>query len=91
MYTFVGPDLARRRQETGRSRAAARPRVVRVGVPRPSDDFRGCAEAFGALPWEVVLAVGPHLDLAALGELPPNVTAHRWVPQLGVLGRASAS
>ena len=54
------------------------------------DDFRACVEAFGPLPWEVVLAVGPHLDLEALGELPPNVTAHRWVPQLGVLGRASA-
>lgn len=52
--------------------------------------FRACAAAFGPLAWDVVLAVGPHLDLEALGELPPNVAVHRWVPQLGVLGRATA-
>lgn len=92
IYTFVGPDLARRAAQEEWP-ASERPLVlVSFGSAYHDhpDDFRACAEAFGPLSWEVVLAVGPHLELDALGELPPNVTAHRWVPQLGVLGRSSA-
>jgi hypothetical protein len=29
-----------------------------------------------------VIAIGPHTDPAEIGELPPNVEQHRWVPQL---------
>jgi len=92
VYTFVGPDLDRRaRQE--RWPEPERPLVlVSFGSAYHDapDLFRACAAAFGPLDRDVVLAVGPHLDLAALGDLPPNVAVHRWVPQLGVLGRASA-
>ncbi|GAA4925466.1 MGT family glycosyltransferase [Actinomycetospora succinea] len=92
IYTFVGPDLARRAAQEEWP-ASERPLVlVSFGSAyhdRP-DTFRACVEAFAPLGWEVVLAIGPHIDLADLGELPATVTAHRWVPQLGVLGRASA-
>ncbi|MDD7968601.1 macrolide family glycosyltransferase [Actinomycetospora lemnae] len=92
VYTFVGPDLDRRAAQE-QWPAPERPLVlVSFGSAYHDhpDLFRACAEAFAPLGWEVVLAVGPHVDLAALGELPEHVTAHRWVPQLGVLGRASA-
>ncbi|GAA4805377.1 macrolide-inactivating glycosyltransferase [Actinomycetospora chlora] len=92
VYTFVGPDLARRAAEEDWP-APERPLVL-VSFGSAYHDhpalFRACADAFAPLGWEVVLAVGPHVDPAALGELPAHVTAHRWVPQLGVLGRASA-
>lgn len=92
VYTFVGPDLARRAAQEHWP-APERPLVlVSFGSAyhdRP-DTFRACVAAFAPLGWEVVLAIGPHVDPADLGELPPGVTAHRWVPQLGVLGRASA-
>ncbi|MDD7940172.1 glycosyltransferase [Actinomycetospora lutea] len=92
IYTFVGPDLDRRAAQE-QWPASERPLVlVSFGSAyhdRP-DTFRACVAAFAPLGWDVVLAIGPHVDLAALGELPENVTAHRWVPQLGVLGRASA-
>ncbi len=92
IYTFVGPDLVRRAAQEQWPEPGRPLVLVSFGSAYHDhpDDFRACVEAFGPLPWEVVLAVGPHLDLGALGELPPNVTAHRWVPQLGVLGRASA-
>ncbi|MEJ2886252.1 macrolide family glycosyltransferase [Actinomycetospora aeridis] len=92
IYTFVGPDLDRRAAQE-QWPASERPLVlVSFGSAyhEHPDLFRACAEAFAPLGWEVVLAIGPHVDLADLGELPEHVTAHRWVPQLGVLGRASA-
>jgi macrolide glycosyltransferase len=92
VYTFVGPDMARRAREEDWP-APERPLVLVSFGSAYHDEpglFRTCAAAFGPLAWDVVLAVGPHLDLDALGELPPNVAVHRWVPQLGVLGRASA-
>lgn len=92
VYTFVGPDLARRAQQEDWP-APDRPLVLVSFGSAYHDEpalFRACAEAFAPLGWEVVLAVGPHVDRGALGELPAHVTAHRWVPQLGVLGRAGA-
>ena len=92
IYTFVGPDLDRRAAQE-QWPASERP-VVLVSFGSAyhehPDLFRACAQAFAPLGWEVVLAIGPHVDLDELGELPEHVTAHRWVPQIGVLGRASA-
>jgi MGT family glycosyltransferase len=51
--------------------------------------FRACAEAFAGTPWHVVMAIGPFLDPAALGPLPPNVEAHRWVAFHAVLEHAT--
>ena len=92
VYTFVGPDLDRRAQQEHWP-APERPLVlVSFGSAyhEHPDLFRACAQAFAPAGWEVVLAIGPHVDPDALGELPEHVSAHRWVPQLGVLGRASA-
>ena len=47
-----------------------------------------CVSAFAGLGWHVVISTGPHLDPAELGLLPPNIEAHRQVPQLTILKRA---
>ncbi|GAB3152725.1 glycosyltransferase [Amycolatopsis stemonae] len=52
--------------------------------------FTGCIDAFRGKPWHVVLTLGRGADLAALGELPPNVEAHNWMPHPSVLRHASA-
>ncbi|WP_248822743.1 macrolide family glycosyltransferase [Frankia sp. AgB32] len=54
------------------------------------DIYRAAAAAFAETDWHVVMAVGRRVDPAGLGPLPVNVEAHRSVPQLGVLARASA-
>jgi MGT family glycosyltransferase len=47
-----------------------------------------CVSAFAGLGWHVVISTGPHLDPAELGPLPPNMEAHRQVPQLTILKKA---
>ena len=90
--TFVGPALDRSQDE--REWPEPRRPLVLVSLGSAYHDrpafWRDCVAAFGPLPWEVVLAVGPHVDPAALGAVPDNVAVHRWVPQPAVLARASA-
>jgi MGT family glycosyltransferase len=50
--------------------------------------FQTCVSAFAGLPWHVVLSTGPELDPAELGPLPPNMEAHRQVPQVAILKSA---
>ncbi|MDQ2588705.1 macrolide family glycosyltransferase [Saccharothrix yanglingensis] len=66
--------------------------LVSMGTTVNSDPgfFRGCAAAFADSPWHVVLALGGGVTPESLGGLPANVEAHAWVPQMAVLGRASA-
>ncbi|GAA3222439.1 glycosyltransferase [Pseudonocardia petroleophila] len=91
-YTFVGPCLDRRPHQ-GDWPASERPLVlVSLGsaytdVP---DFYRACFAAFGDLDRDVVVQVGAHVDLDELGPVPANTRVERWVPQLAVLGRASA-
>jgi len=92
IYTFVGPALDRRPHQGGWP-APDRPLLL-ISLGSAYQDrpafFRACLAAFGPLAWHVVLVIGPHVDLADLGSIPDNVEVHRWVPQLAVLGRASA-
>jgi MGT family glycosyltransferase len=91
-YTFVGPALAfRARQE--RWPVHGRPvLLVSLGsaYSAPSAFYRACLDAFADLDRDVVIKVGPLVDLDALGPVPPNASVHRWVPQLAVLAHASA-
>lgn len=48
-----------------------------------------CVSAFAGLGWHVVLVTGPGLDPAELGPLPPNIEAHRQVPQLAIMKSAT--
>jgi macrolide glycosyltransferase len=92
VYTFVGPALDRRPHQ-GDWPASAEPLVL-VSLGSAYTDqpqfYRACVEAFAPLGWRVVISIGAHTDPADIGEVPGNVELHRWVPQLAVLGRASA-
>ncbi len=92
VYTFVGPSLDARPHQDDWPAPDRRLLLVSLGsaytdVPQ---FYRDCCTAFGGLDWQVVISIGRHVDRAALGPVPSNVELHEWVPQLAVLGRASA-
>ncbi|MCA1188872.1 glycosyl transferase [Saccharopolyspora sp. 6V] len=92
-HTFVGPMLTARRTQGTWQRSGARP-VLLISMGSAFTDqpqlYRDCLAAFGGLDWQVVLSIGEVVDPAVLGEVPPNVEVHRWVPQLDVLSQADA-
>ncbi|NED93335.1 glycosyltransferase [Streptomyces sp. SID11233] len=51
--------------------------------------FRACVDAFADLDWDVVIAHAGGVAEGGLGELPPNVRVHSFVPQGAVLKHAS--
>jgi MGT family glycosyltransferase len=92
VHAFVGPALDRRPHQ-GEWPAPDRPLLL-VSLGSAYNDrvgfYRDCVAAFGGRGWQVVIVIGAHIDPAELGELPAGVELHRWVPQLAVLGRATA-
>ncbi|QRN94810.1 hypothetical protein JRI60_37710 [Archangium violaceum] len=52
------------------------------------DFYKACFEAFRDTRWQVVMACGKGVDLAALGPVPSNFLVRQRVPQLDVLQRA---
>lgn len=61
------------------------------GTEPPSAMFpwRHLFTALGEMDVDAVATIGPHVDPATLGEVPPNVRVERFVPQADLLGRAS--
>ncbi|MEO0537094.1 MAG: nucleotide disphospho-sugar-binding domain-containing protein [Cyanobacteria bacterium P01_A01_bin.123] len=54
--------------------------------------LRRVMEAVAGCPqWDLVLGLGGRLDPEQLGDLPPNVYAFRWAPQLTVLQQANCA
>ena len=92
-FVFVGPSFTGRMdgarwQPPGRDAPVLLVSLGTLHNEQPAF-FRACAQAFADTPWHVVLAIGPFLDPAVLGPLPPNVEAHRWVPFRAVLEHAA--
>ena len=91
VYTFVEPCLDARPHQHDWP-APDRPLVL-ISLGSAYTDapqfYRDCAAAFSGLGWQVVLAIGRHVDPAQLGKLPSGVEVHAWVPQLAVLRYAS--
>ncbi|MBX3085587.1 MAG: glycosyl transferase [Anaerolineae bacterium] len=52
--------------------------------------YRAVFTAFAGYPAQVILAVGKHTDLAALGAVPANFIVRNYVPQLDILQRVDA-
>ena len=65
---------------------------VTSGTEPPSVTFpwRELFAALDDLPVDAVATIGPHVDPAALGAVPPNVRVERFVPQADLLARATA-
>jgi demethyllactenocin mycarosyltransferase len=89
---FVGPCL--RRPPEPSTRRPDRPLVlVSLGTVYngQADFFRTCLAAFTGAPWDGVIVTGDRVDRAELGDPPPNVEVHGWLPEiLDVTRRASA-
>ncbi|MFF3847891.1 macrolide family glycosyltransferase [Streptomyces sp. NPDC002328] len=93
-FVFAGPSLADRSAYQGSWQPASPDRpvlLISLGTAATGwpEFFRTAIEAFTGSEWDVVMAVGDHLDLAELGDVPPNFSVSRHVPQLDVLRHAS--
>ncbi|MGO4615064.1 macrolide family glycosyltransferase [Nocardia sp. 2YAB30] len=93
--TFVGPCFATRTVEEnwGRPTDTAHVLLISLGsaYTRQPEFYRQCLAAFGDLPgWHVVLQIGKHTDPQELGDIPPNVEVHPWIPQRAILAQADA-
>ncbi|GAA5031715.1 macrolide family glycosyltransferase [Actinopolymorpha pittospori] len=93
--TFVGPCFDLRGGAEGWTRPADAENVLLVSLgsayTRQPEFYRQCLAAYGNLPgWHVVLQVGKHADVRELGDIPPNVEVHSWVPQRAILEQADA-
>ncbi|MFK0227171.1 macrolide-inactivating glycosyltransferase [Streptomyces sp. NPDC090303] len=93
VYTFVGSCQGDRAEQGTWRRPEGAEKVVLVSLgssfTKQPGFYRDCVSAFAGLPgWHVVLQIGRFVDPAELGELPPNVEAHSWVPQLAILRQA---
>ncbi|MFJ2434961.1 macrolide family glycosyltransferase [Streptomyces anulatus] len=93
--TFVGPCFDAH-ADTGRwTRPEDAEKVLLISLGsaythRP-EFYRQCLAAYGNLPgWHVVLQIGRHTDPHELGDIPPNVELHSWVPQRAILEQADA-
>nr|WP_250770767.1 macrolide-inactivating glycosyltransferase [Streptomyces sp. MSC1_001] len=95
VYTFVGACQGERAAQGEWRRPADAEKVVLVSLgssfTKQPGFYRDCVEAFAGLPgWHVVLQIGKFVEPAELGDLPGNVEAHSWVPQLAILRQADA-
>ncbi|MBN6036560.1 glycosyltransferase [Amycolatopsis sp. 195334CR] len=73
------------------------PALARADRPRPlvyltlgtafgaAELLREAIDGLAPLDADVLVAAGPTVDLASLGELPPNVVVESWVPQADLL------
>ncbi|WP_410641650.1 macrolide family glycosyltransferase [Amycolatopsis sp. lyj-346] len=91
-HTFVGPVLTDRAVQGGWRPPGDQPVLLvslgSLNYAGQRDFFRTCVRAYAGLDWHVVVSTGPEVDPAELGSLPPNVEAHRQVPQLAILRHA---
>ena len=93
--TFVGPCFDPRGGAEGWTRPADAENVLLISLgsayTRQPEFYRQCLAAYGNLPgWHVVLQVGKYTDVRELGDIPPNVEVHSWVPQRAILEHADA-
>lgn len=93
-FTFAGPCLNDRSAYQGKWQPASTERpvmLISLGTAATGwpEFFSMAVEAFGDSEWDVVMAVGDHVDAADLPAVPANFTVDRHVPQLEVLEHAS--
>ena len=89
-FEFVGACVGNRANEPDWQPARYSRPVLFVSMGSCNYDYhqsfiRTCMDAFAGTPWQVVMSVGEHVDLAALGTVPGNVELMRWAPQLTIL------
>ncbi|WP_206040141.1 macrolide family glycosyltransferase [Rhodococcus sp. HNM0563] len=93
--TFVGPCFDLRAEPDAWARPVDAKNVLLISLgsayTRQPEFYRQCLAAYGNLPgWHVVLQIGKYTDARELGDIPPNVEVHSWVPQRAILEQADA-
>ncbi|TJZ57469.1 glycosyl transferase [Streptomyces piniterrae] len=93
--TFVGPCFDATADADGWTRPADAENVLLISLgsafTRQPEFYRQCLAAYGNQPgWHVVLQIGKYTDPRELGDIPPNVEVHSWVPQRAILEQADA-
>ncbi|RSM35689.1 glycosyl transferase [Amycolatopsis balhimycina DSM 5908] len=92
-FQFVGPALGGWADDTAWRKTGDRPLLfISMGsfLADTTAFFRQCFEAFGGTGWQVAVAIGEHVDPAALGPAPANTEVRPYFPQLSVLRHAEA-
>lgn len=89
-FVFVGPSLLHRRDaSTDPQREPGLYISLGTVFNKRPEFFNLCFDAFGAQPWQVVMARGPHVDENAFGPAPANFQIAPYVQQHEVLPRTS--
>lgn len=92
-FVFAGPCLGDRSAFQGTWQPTGDRPVLLISLGTAAtgwpEFFTMAVEAFRDAPFEVVMAVGDHVDAAELGDLPAHFHVSRHVPQLDVLRHAS--
>ncbi|MFF4603037.1 macrolide family glycosyltransferase [Streptomyces sp. NPDC001339] len=92
-FHFVGPSLGSREHAESWSPADPEAPVLYISLGTVFNDrpefYRDCLEAFRDGPYQVAMTVGD-VDLADLGEIPPNFDVRPRFPQPAVLRHADA-
>jgi MGT family glycosyltransferase len=92
-YKFVGPSILPRLQAPTFpfDKLDGRPLIyISLGTAYNKQPafFQKCIKAFAEGPWQIVMAIGQHISLDSLGNLPSNFIVQSFVPQLDVLQHA---
>jgi MGT family glycosyltransferase len=91
-FHFAGPAIGARTAVSDWTSPGSPLLFISLGTAvndRP-DFFTTCAKAFGGTDWKVAMAIGTEVDLADLGEIPPNFDVRPYFPQPVVLEHADA-
>ncbi|MGW0738205.1 macrolide family glycosyltransferase [Streptomyces sp. NPDC002851] len=92
-FVFAGPCLGDRSAFQGSWQPTGDRPVLLISLGTAAtgwpEFFTMAVDAFRDGPWDVVMAVGDHVDPAELGDLPAHFQVSRHVPQLDVLQHAS--
>ncbi|GFE27008.1 macrolide family glycosyltransferase [Streptomyces nigrescens] len=92
-FHFIGPSLGSREHDESWSPSDPDAPVLFISLGTVFNDrpefYRTCIEAFGQGPYQVAMSVGG-LDVAELGDIPPNFDVRPHFPQPAVLRNAAA-
>ncbi|MFG2097556.1 macrolide family glycosyltransferase [Streptomyces sp. NPDC048612] len=92
-FQFIGPSMGDREQDESWSPTDPDVPVLYISLGTVFNDrpefYRTCIEAFGGGPYQVAMTVG-NVELADLGDIPPNIDVRPYFPQPAVLQKAAA-
>ncbi|MFF1819538.1 macrolide family glycosyltransferase [Kribbella sp. NPDC058245] len=93
-FEFVGPAIGARAATSDWEPPAGGAPLLFISLGTAVNDrpdfFAACTKAFAGTDWQVAMAIGDQVDVASLGEIPPNFDVRPYFPQPAVLAHATA-